>query len=420
VRFVYSIALLFILPLAVLRLFLLGFKNPDYRKNWYERLGFINPLSSKPIIWLHAVSVGETNAAAPLLNRLLHAYPDYQLLVTTVTPTGRQILKMHFDNDIDHLYFPYDIPWVVNRFLQKLKPAVVILMETEIWPNLCYQCNKENIPVLLINARLSKRSFKRYQLLKGFIKKTLNNISMIAAQTQNDANHFIKLGVNRTFIQITGNMKFETAIPSSVIENAEVVKRYFNMSRPVWIAASTQEGEEELILEAHKKIVSYFPNAVLILAARHPERNIEIQKTCKANGFNIVKWSEQKVFSDSDQVYLLDTLGKLQTYYAASQVAYVGGSLVDRGGQNMLEPAKLGLPILAGPSRYNFKKISEMLENTGALITVNSADDIVRELKTLFTDANLRHDLGEAARQMVINNQGQVDTTMKLIQDFIK
>ncbi len=420
-RIFYSLILLLLLPFALLRLFILGFKNPAYRQRWQERLGVFDWRNAElPVIWLHAVSVGEVNAATPVITKLIQQYPGYQLLITTVTPTGAQTLHMHFGDDIKHLYFPFDLSTIVKRTLDRIRPELLIIMETEIWPNLCFECQQRNIPVLLINARLSEKSAANYRRVGNFTRNTLRSISLVAAQTENDAERFVSLGMDKDNVRVTGNLKFDVSVPRSVSEQAEVLRRFFSNNRHIWMAASTQEGEEETVLDAHRMVLERHPDAVLILAPRHPDRCIRVAALCDDRSLSYVTRTSNLPFSPADQVFLLDTLGELPPHYAASQVAFVGGSLINRGGQNMLEPASLGIPVLAGPYTYNFVEATRLLKEAGGLRVVMSVADLGEQVCRFFENANLRHDSGENARQVIESNQGNVAKIMYIFAAFLK
>lgn len=420
-HYFYSFIITLLLPLALARLFILGFKNPAYRQRWQERLGIIDwDRGELPVIWLHAVSVGEMNAATPLITKLVQQYPGHQVLVTTVTPTGAQTLQMHFGGEIKHLYFPFDLRMFVKRTLDRIQPQLLIIMETEIWPNLCYECEQRNVPVVLINARLSDKSARNYRRVAGLTRMTLERLARIAAQTEKDAQRFISLGLSPDKVSVCGNLKFDVSIPQSVTEQAEVLKRYFSTSRHIWMAASTQEGEEEIILNVHRSILKRHPDAILILAPRHPERCSKVAVLCADKGLDFITRTSNQPFTSSRQVYLLDTLGELQPHYAAAQVAFVGGSLVNRGGQNMLEPASLGIPVMAGPYTYNFAEITQILKEAGGLRLVMSASELGEQVCEYFEDANLRHDAGEKARQVIRSNQGNVDKILEIVASFLE
>lgn len=416
----YTLIIYLFIPFVFARLYLLGFKNPAYKKRWQERFGvFTWEEKNKPILWIHAVSVGEVNAAKSLISRLLEKYPDFQILVTTVTPTGAYTVKQHFLEDIKHLYLPYDLPFAVKSFLYKVKPSILITMETEIWPNLYQSCHVAKIPILIVNARLSEKSLQGYQLVSSLMKQTLNKVSVIAAQTERDAKRFISFGLDKSKVVITGNLKFDITVPHSITEQAESLKRYFSVNRPVWIAASTREGEEEIILKAHQEILKKYPQAILILAPRHPDRVNKVASLCDARNFKYIKRTENRSFSSEYSVYILDTLGELQLHYAASQVAFVGGSLVNTGGQNMMEPASLALPVISGPHTYNFTEVTQLLSENDALVVVSNAEDLATKVSALLSDANHRHNIGEKGRKVIEENKGNLKRLMQIIRPYL-
>jgi 3-deoxy-D-manno-octulosonic-acid transferase len=419
-RYLYTLIIYILTPVVLLRLLWLGFKNPAYRKRWQERFGYFSWSNvDKPVLWIHAVSVGEVNAATPIINRISEEYSQYQILVTTVTPTGAYTLEQHFGDKIEHLYLPYDLPFSVKRFVKTIKPTLLITMETEIWPNLYNICHRSNIPILIINARLSEKSFKGYQLVSELMEQTLNKVNVIAAQTKKDAERFISSGAKQDKVVVAGNLKFDVNIPHSITEEAQSLKRYFSVNRPIWIAASTQEGEEEIVLKAHGEILKKFPEAILILAPRHPERVNKVSGLCDAMSIEYVRRTDNRSFSSDLNVYILDTLGELQLHYAASQIAFVGGSLVNTGGQNMMEPASLGLPVISGLYTYNFTEITKLLSANDALISVSNAQDLANGVCSLFEDANYRHNMGDKGRQVIEANRGNIKKLMMVIEPYL-
>ena len=424
-RYFYTIIIYFLLPFILLRLLLVCLKYSSYRKKWYERFGFINwNKSNKRIIWIHAVSVGEVNAARPIVDFLLDYYgqseqSQIQIIITTVTPTGAKTVEHQFGNHVLHFYLPYDIPYCVKKFIKAIDPCLLITMETEIWPNLYKICNQHSVPILLVNARLSKQSMKGYKLFSGLIASTIKLVDKIAAQTQMDADRFIMLGAENKDVSVVGNLKFDIDIPQSIKEEAEPLRHYFSINRSIWMAASTHEGEEEIILKAHKKVLSIYSNAILILAPRHPDRADKIFTMCKKMGFFTATRTKHESFSDQHNVFLLDTLGELQLYYAASEIAFVGGSLVDVGGQNMLEPAVLNLPLIVGPYTSNFLEVRKLFIESEALCEVSNSLELSKKVIELIGDANLRYNLGERARAVVLANRGSSERTIDIISPYL-
>ena len=419
-RYLYTFIIFILVPVALFRLFLFGSKNFAYRQRWKERFGFLSwEKKDNPVIWIHAVSVGEVNAASPLISGLLEEYPNHLLLVTTVTPTGATIVEKITNSNVKHRYLPYDLPFSVKKFLNIVKPSILLTMETEIWPNLYQTCSDLKIPILIINARLSQRSAKRYRFVSKLMKKTLSLVDIIAAQTKIDAGRFISLGVSSEKVLITGNLKFDVNLPPNLKEQAQSVKRYFSEVRPVWIAASTHYGENEIILKAHIQVMKVSPDAILILAPRHPEQTDKIEFLCKELQLNFVKHSNQKMFTIERSVYILDTLGELLLHYAASQVAFVGGSLIAKGGQNIIEPASLGLPVITGPYMFNFTEINELLSEQDAITYVSNEHELTQKVCMFLSNDNERHGTGETGRKVVENNKGNIIKIMKIIKPYL-
>lgn len=419
-RLLYTLVIFSLTPLVLFRLYFLGKKNKAYRQRWSERFGFVSwPKEAKPIIWVHAVSVGEVNAATPLVQQFLEKYTEHQLLITTVTPTGATTVNKRFGKDVMHLYLPYDLPFSVKRFLRIVKPEILVTMETEIWPNLYSACNQLDIPIFIINARLSQRAVKRYRLVSKLMTYTLSLVEIIAAQTHADAERFISFGANKEKVFVTGNIKFDISVPHSITEQAQSLKRYFSINRPIWIAASTHEGEEEIILDAHMKILEKYSDAVLILAPRHPDRADKVASYCKNRNLLYINRTNQTMFKPEHTVYILDTLGELQLHYAASQVAFVGGSLVASGGQNMMEPASLGLPVISGPHTFNFTEITDLLIKNNALIQVSDDKELTEQICKLFSDANLRFHIGELSKEVIELNKGNIEKLIELFDQYI-
>ena len=420
-RFLYTLALCLLCPFVLLRLFYLGIKNPAYRSGWLERLGFTSRReTARRIIWLHAVSVGEVNAARALVEYLLKRHADFQILITTVTPTGAATVKRHFSDQVRHGYFPYDLPFAVRRFLRRVEPVIFITMETEIWPNLFHACRARGVPVLIINARLSAKSKRRYQRLAALARETLSIPSVIAAQGRADAERFIALGAPGQRVRITGNLKFEVHIPPGIEQEARVLGRCFPPDRPIWIAASTRLGEEAIILKAQLDILRRHRGAILILAPRHPERADKIAALCRQHSLNPVRRSSRAALGTGHTVYLLDTLGELPPHYAVAQVAFVGGSLVREGGHNMLEPAALGLPVICGPHTYNFSGIVELLRREAAITIVKNGAELAAEVNLLFSNADKRQKLGARAKQAVAANKGNLKPVIELIKPYLR
>ncbi len=416
----YSLLLYLLVPFVVLRLLWLGKKNPHYLRRWPERFGFTrSPDADRKQIWIHAVSVGEIQAARPLVEYLQRHYPEYSILLTSVTPTGAVTAEQLFGGKISHRYIPYDLPSAISRFLDTIRPCAVLILETEIWPNLYRQCRERDIPLALINARLSEKSFRGYKFVPGLIKSTLQSVTLIAAQSSMDAERFISLGVSPDSLLVTGNLKFDIRTPHSVLEQAAAIRRVCSVHRPVWIAASTHEGEEELVLQAMQAIREQAPDCLLILAPRHPHRCPSVRQICEKRGFKTTIYTEMQDYNEKSAVIILDVLGQLVSWYGAADLAFVGGSLVPVGGHNMLEPAALGRPVICGPHVFNFREIADLLDDAGALIRINNPHELSARVLELLADANLRDQAGNRAKAVVEENQGTMARLARVLNRII-
>lgn len=425
-RYLYSIILYLLTPVVLLRLIRRGFSDRDYWSRWHERFGTVQlPASSRPLIWLHAVSVGEVQAALPLVQRLQSDYPHYQLLMTTVTPTGSAMVRQKCGSGVLHCYFPYDLPHVVNRFLNRVKPVVLIVLETEIWPNLYSQCQARGIKLILANARLSQKSFDGYRKIAGLTRQVLGNVDMIAAQSDDDAQRLAALGADRSRMTVTGNLKFDVRVADDVIERGRAIKRELGPERLLWIAASTHEGEEPIVLAAHRKVIENFPDCLLVLAPRHPERAAGVRELCLRQGFTAQRVSDVRAGGRDRapaevQVLVLDTIGELLDYYAAADVALVGGSLLPAyGGHNVLEPAVLGVPVVTGEFTANFKEINRLLLEMQAEFRVADSDQLEQRVSQLLADDSLRRQMGQAGASLVRQNQGSTGRIMEMLFKFL-
>ncbi len=415
-RFAYVLLLHAALPFVCLRMIWLGLKNPAYLERWWERFGAITWAgSAAPVICIHAVSVGEVLSSGPLIKRLRVAFPNARFLVTTVTPTGADMVSARLDADIEHAYFPYDLPWAVSRFLSRVRPCMVLVMETEIWPSFYAACHEAAIPLVMVNARISPGSFSGYSRFSRLIAGALGTVSFVAAQTQIDAERYQRLGVPAGRVEVYGNLKFDIKVSRSISEQGQALRRGFRADRLIWVAASTHESEEKILLEAFSIVLNSIPQCLLILAPRHPERFQQVADFCRASGIAMTRRSERSVPAAESKVFLLDSLGELLPYYACSDLAFVGGSLVPAGGHNLLEPASLGVPLLTGPHTFNFTEIMSLLRQAGAVHVVRDAGEIAARVVELLGDANLRHTMGEAARRVFENNQGTADRVVRLL-----
>jgi len=409
-------------PVVIVKLAWAGLKNRGDYKRWPERFGFVQlPPASGPRIWIHAVSVGEVQAAVPLVRRLKQDFPCYELLITTVTPTGSIMVKQRLGTEMLHTFLPYDLPGAVKRYLDRVRPELLIVMETEIWPNLFQQCAARKIKIILANARLSQRSCTGYKRFGAFISRVVRNIDFIAAQSEVDAGRLLNLGADRDRVSVMGNMKFDVEIPDSVIARGRDLRKIIGMDRPVWIAASTHEGEEEAVLAEHHRIISKIPECLLILAPRHPERCTAVAGLCQRAGLQVIRKSQTPLvqsdsFGNNINVLLLDTIGELPVFYAAADVAFVGGSLLPgMGGHNVLEPASLGVPVITGIYTNTFAEIILSLREQSAILQISQPAQISENVFRLLSDQILRKQIGKQAKLWIQNNQGSVERLMESI-----
>ena len=414
-RGIYTALLYLILPYMLLRLLWRSLKTPAYRGRWKERLGLFEPFGEADTLWIHAVSVGEVQAALPLVRLLRERHPDQPIVITTTTPTGSQRVKELFNDELFHVYAPYDLPLIVERFLDRARPRLMVLMETEIWPNMLAICQRRGIPSLLANARLSERSARGYASLGAFTRNTFATIDLIAAQAPADAKRFAELGAKPDRIEVTGSIKFDIRLPRILNEQAEVVRRIWGYDRPVWVAASTHEGEDEQVLDAHAQICQQLPACLLVLVPRHPERFDRVAALCRKRGFNLVRRSSQANCQPGTSVFLGDSMGELPVFLAGADVAFVGGSFVEHGGHNMLEPAALGVPVVFGPHNFNFAAISELLLENDAAVCVQTASELAVVVEGWLGDASERYRVGENGRRVVEQNRGALKKLAGLI-----
>ena len=414
-RLAYSAALYALSPLIGWRIW--REQVPTYSR--LQRLGFrLQPLPPAPRIWLHCASVGEVRAARPLVERLLAGYPTHSLLLTTMTATGAQqsqaLISEQAPSDqarLTHRFLPLDFPGAARRFVRSVQPELAILFETELWPNLIHACRQQGVPVAVVNGRLSPRAFKRYQRLRPLMASTLAEISWLAAKSPADAERFNALGCSTDITLIVGSLKFEMASQNRAREEGEHLLQEWG-ERPIWVAGSTRDGEETLILQAHRQLLRRYPSALLVLVPRHPQRFDEVAKLCQTESWTLSRRSLQQPATKQTQVYLGDTLGELAMLYAAGRVAFVGGSLVPLGGHNVLEPAALGRPVLSGSSIENFADVAEPLQAAGALTLVDSPEFLADTVAGYFANPERAQQAGRAGRAVIETQKGALDRTL--------
>ena len=418
IRFIYSLFFCLSLPFIIIQKLIRSRQNKGYRQRIAERFGF-TPFRVGESIWIHSVSMGESIAIAPLVKKLALSYPHITFVVTTMTPTGSaQVQKLYKDfNNIKHSYIPYDIPFFLRRFIKRTHPKLCIIMETEIWPNLLAQCSKHKIPSILINARLSQKSAKGYAKISFIMRHMLKQISHISAQSSDDAMRFIALGMSKEKISVDGNIKYDFPIANNLLKNAHDLRQRF-AKKHIWIAASTHQGEDEIMLDAHRKLLQIVPDTLLILVPRHPERFNQVAQLLKTHKFSYSRRSLDQFNSDSD-VYLGDTMGEMMMLYAASDVAFVGGSFINNGGHNMLEPAALAKPVLSGPSVFNFAEVAKKLQDQNALTLVSNSTELSSDLQRLFSEPQIAKSQGDAALTVFEQNKGALDKQFSIIKGFL-
>ena len=411
-RFIYTLLLYLSLPIAILKLIAKERKSPFRKAKLKNQLGFVTKTSGK-VIWVHCVSVGEFNAARPLIDQILDIYPEHKLAITTTTITGAEAVRNHYQDRVIHYFFPFDLPFIVGPFVNKINPVACILLETEIWPNLINNLNKKAIPVMLINARLSERSLNKYQKFSSkLVQKTINQLTLIGSQNNPSSERFLSLGALPDKVVTVGNLKFD----SNEKDNPNTTQSLQQMigQRRVVVFASTREGEEKKIIQSYVNLKDKF-DALLIIVPRHPERFDEVFNLIVDSGLKVKRRSDGLGCDESIQVLLGDSMGELLSYYSVCDIAFIGGSLIDTGGQNMLEAAAASKPILFGPSVFNFEKIAQLFLEKDAAIQVGDADDLMKTISALLLDDTKRQKLGENAKNSFEKNRGAVDRLLKLI-----
>ncbi len=411
-RVLYTVLLYLITPLVLLRLLWKSRLQPEYRRRVGERFGLVAPAGEGVAVWVHAVSVGESLAALPLIEALIRRHGEGRVWVTTTTPTGSERVQAALGQRVRHSYAPYDLPGAVARFLERARPRQVVIMETELWPNLFRAIRKRGLPLFVANARLSPRSFRGYSRLRRSIAGVLADCSEVAAQSEADAERFRSLGAPR--VSVMGNIKFDMTVPEEQLRRGQELRAALGLSRRVWIAASTHEGEEQAAIDAQRELLKQLPDAALILVPRHPQRFDEVAKLIERSGLASARRS-QAAPDLRTQVLLGDSMGEMFAYFAAADVAFVGGSLAPVGGHNVLEPAALGVPVLFGPQMHNFIAARDLLLVSDAALEVGDAGQLAARLMSLFGDAAQRARMGQAGKAAVEANRGALRKLLALL-----
>ncbi len=414
-RGLYSLASRIALPFSLYYLIWRGLRQGEYFDRWSERFAFYQGEGLDGCLWLHAVSVGEVNAAVPLVAALRRRHPALALLVTTTTPTGSARVRAVWGEAVAHVYLPYDLPGAVRNFLDHFRPRVAVVMETEIWPNLYADLAQRGVPVIIANARLSARSLRGYRPFRAVIRSALQSVTVIAAQSQADAQRYRLLGGAQAKIEVTGNLKYDVVVADELPVIAQAWRRAWG-ARPTWIAASTHAGEEDAVIAAHREVLADHPEALLLWAPRHPERFAAVTTACERAGFRVNTRRADGQPLAGAQVFVIDTLGELMSFYAASDVAFVGGSLEDIGGHNLLEPAALGVPAIVGPHTHNFAEITALLVDAGAVARIGDAAALPAAISHLLADPAEARRRGEAGRERIAGERGALARTIALIE----
>ncbi|HEX6996651.1 MAG TPA: lipid IV(A) 3-deoxy-D-manno-octulosonic acid transferase [Gammaproteobacteria bacterium] len=416
----WSVAAYLLLPYALASLVWRGLRYPAYWRRWPERFGFVERFDGRRVIWVHAVSVGEVRSAAALVEALAARFPRHRVLVTTMTPTGSDQVRELFGDRVSHSYVPFDFPDAVARFLDRVRPEFAVIAETEFWPNIFAACRRRGLPLMLVNGRVSQASLRGYLRVPRTTRAMLRNADLLCAQTKTDAQRLRNLGAPEPLIKVTGNLKFDVAVPDTLAAEGAALRAAWGAERPVWIAASTHGGEEGRVLEAFNGLRRALPNLLLVLVPRHPERFAGVARLCRRRGYRVALRSRHRgALPAGTEVLVGDTMGELQRLYAAADVAFIGGSLVPRGGQNLLEACAVRVPVVFGPHMFHFEEISAMALERGAARQVHDVDELAAAVALYFEQPALRRAAGEAAYTLLTDNQGALERTLALIEQTL-
>lgn len=422
-RFFYTCLMYLIQPLVLIFMWLRGFKASKYHKRLGERYGFYANVTRPRAhgIIIHAASVGEVIAATPLVRRIQQDYPDLPVTFTTVTPTGSDRVKAAFGETVTHCYLPYDLPVAINRFIDFIQPKLCIVIETELWPNLIHQLYRHHIPFIVANARLSARSARRYGKVRSYLKKMWLQINLIAPQDQISGKRYLELGYPKEKLKVTGNIKYDLSVNQALLEQIQVLRNQWVKQRPIWIAASTHEGEEEIILQAHRRLLKKYPNLLLLLVPRHPERFNAVAALIEKEKFPFIRRSSGELPNETIQVILGDSMGEMMLMYGIANIAFVGGSLVKRGGHNPLEPLAFKMPVISGKHTFNFPEVFRMLLEVQGVLEVNSTPEALeRAVDALLHSKRARERFGNAGYEVLVENRGALQRLLDLLKPYLE
>ncbi|TNE84076.1 MAG: 3-deoxy-D-manno-octulosonic acid transferase [Gammaproteobacteria bacterium] len=418
-RLAYSLFFYLMTPLILLRLVWRSRRAPDYRKRWGERFGFVPRIDEgQQVVWVHSVSVGETLAAVPMIRELQRCYPKALLVITTMTPTGSARVRAIFGDSVYHVYAPYDLPCVLRRFLRRVHPDLLVIMETELWPNLIHHCRRRHVPMVVANGRLSEKSANGYRRFSALTGPMLQAVDAIAAQHRDDGARFLSLGLPEDRLIITGNIKFDLDLDTALKEKAFELRTQWQGegARPVLLVASTHRGEDEVVLQAFQRLLGDFPSLLLVLVPRHPERFDEVAQLCAGRRLKVVRRSSGDVPAPGDQVLLGDTMGELLLFFGACDIAFVGGSLVPVGGHNLIEPAAWQVPVLSGPHLFNFAEASRLLLDAGGMAICEDAESLAQKVTELLSAPEAAAAMGAAAKSVAESNRGALARLLAVIE----
>jgi 3-deoxy-D-manno-octulosonic-acid transferase len=413
--FIYTLALWLLLPYIFLHLLWRARKQPEYLRHIGERFGFYAARGERPVLWLHAVSVGETRATQSLVTKLRAAYPGHQILLTHTTPTGRAASEQLYGDSVMRVYLPYDYPFAVQNFLNHFRPQLGVLMETEIWFNLIHACREAGVPLLLLNARMSEKSARGYARFARLTRNALNELAAVAAQTADDASRLSRLGAKE--VSVMGNLKFDIVPPPDMLELGKQLHEQFGTNRKIFLAASTREGEEALLLDAMRDL--HIPDLLLVIVPRHPQRFTEVANLIEQRGIPFLRRSANQSVPANIQIVLGDSMGEMFAYYAAADLAFIGGSLLPYGGQNLIEACAVGTPVLVGPHTSNFSEATRLAIDAGAALQVGDVAGLIGELQRLLGDPVALSKMRQQCAGFVESNRGATDKSLQIIKSLL-
>lgn len=418
-RHFYSLLLYILMPLALSYLFIRGLADREWWSRWGERFGHVNIQGYESGIVVHAVSVGEVNAALPLIRAIERNWPEIPVTVTCFTPTGSARIRQALGSRVCHVYSPFDLPGATRRFFRSLQPRLLIVMETEIWPNLFAQARGLGCPVIIANARMTERSFRRYSKFRKLVTEAIGKVNVIAAQSEADQERFLALGAASRSVFVPGNIKFDLNLPDNVPRAGADLRSTWGRERPVIVGGSTHEADEQALISAYLRLTADFPNALLVLAPRHPERFTQAAGNAEAQGLKVVSYTQTPDDFGNVQCLIVDTLGKLLQVYSAADVVFIGGTISDVGGHNPLEAAALGRPIVLGPNTQNIRALETMLVEAGAAIVLANGQALAETLRQLLSDQARRTRMGEAGKALVASRRGALSKTLKQVEKLL-